>query len=155
MSDAQALVTAPECYMINAGMGRFKGVSNRHQTTVAGPTVLQETLFKRLATMPQLPDKVSSLLVERPINAGDDPAFAAPSDRIAVIRGLIDCGGPASDSVEPSWQSLGRLLEDVTFVHAYNRLEFLRFNLAIPIDSFRETQRGARSSLSATTPTRL
>lgn len=140
---ARSAEVVPECYMINAGMGRFKGVSNRHQTTVAGPAVLQESLNRRLKAMPELPDEVAAQLVEQPAGEARDPAFPDPRARIAIERALLESGAQAADKAEPSWQVLGRLLEDLTFVHAYNRLEFFRYGLSVPIDSFRDAHHAA------------
>ena len=129
------LAITPESYLVCDSMCRYSGVSNRHMTTVHGPVTMRETLAKRLQGMPSLPDATAKVLQAQAGQQFDrnlDPAWAAGPDRIALIESLVDSGEVAKDQLEPSWQALGRLIEDVTFVHIYRRLEFFQNGLGLP-----------------------
>ena len=65
-----------------------------------------------------------------------DVAWAAGSERIALVNALVAAGSPERDIGEPSWELLGRFIEDVTFVHAYRRLKFFAAGLGFPFDSY-------------------
>jgi tetratricopeptide (TPR) repeat protein len=145
----RALEIAPECYAVCDSMIRYSGVINLHRTTVHGPQTLSQTLPRRLQEMPGLPVTVSSLL-DRAAKAEDDgaprasdPAWSDPVTRIALIEALVAEGDAGLGASEPSWELLGRLIEDVTFVHAYRRLEFFAAPLGLPRAALIEQARAA------------
>ena len=129
------LAITPESYLVCDSMCRYSGVSIRHMTTVHGPVTMLETLAKRLQGMPSLPDATAKILKAQAGQQFDrnvDSAWASGPDRSALIDSLLDAGAVAKDQLEPSWQVLGRLVEDVTFVHIYRRLEFFQNGLGLP-----------------------
>jgi tetratricopeptide (TPR) repeat protein len=136
----QALRGVPECYTICDSLGvRVGGVANLHRTTIGGAIILNRTLPERLAQMRNLPAAVK-LDAERSAKAVQteegqlDPNWADPVGRRAVVADLVAAGAPDKDQNEPSWEFLGRMIEDVTLVHAYRRIEFLNDALGLPPD---------------------
>jgi tetratricopeptide (TPR) repeat protein len=139
------LEVVPECYWACDAMARTSGVSNQHVVTVIGPETLERTLAVRLREIPGLPDAVLGVLDNPPGLGivGGDPAWAGGSQRIALIQALISSAAAGKDSNEPSWETLGRLLEDVTFVHVYRRIAFFVSGLALPPASYQEELQAA------------
>jgi hypothetical protein len=141
--ESQALTTgkhtlqvAPECYAVCDAMVRYGGVINQHFATVHGPKTLSETLRARLQDVPGTPIKVLRELKRATEEQPGDPALEAGPHRVALVKGLVAAAD--HDSQEPSWEVLGRLLEDVTFVHAFRRLAFFRGSLALPREAYEE-----------------
>jgi tetratricopeptide (TPR) repeat protein len=135
----RALNVLPECYWIFDLLDFLGGVSLKHVTTVHGPKVLQETLPRRLREMPRLPKSVEEALDKAlPDNLDQDidPAWFAGASRPAIVSALVKAGMAADDQGEPSWEFLGRMLEDVSLVHVYRRLSFFYANLALPPENY-------------------
>ena len=52
-------------------------------------------------------------------------------------------GKAENDLGEPSWELLGRMLEDITFVHVYRRLQFFTVNVKMPFERYKDQFRKA------------
>ncbi len=137
----ESLQTVPECYSICDAICRDRGVSIQHLVTVHGPAVLQATLAKRLAALPNLPATLRTEFESAARNPQDatrgDPAFAGGPTRVALVDALIAAGAVGDDDGEPSWQVIGRLLDDLTLVHAYRRLAFFQGGLGFPLAAYK------------------
>jgi tetratricopeptide (TPR) repeat protein len=135
----RALNVIPECYWIFDLLDFLGGVSLKHVTTVHGPKVLQETVSQRLRLIPRLPKGIEKELNDAAPDNPDqdiDPAWSAGVRRPALVRALVKAGMTAEDKGEPSWEFLGRMLEDVSLVHVYRRLSFFHANLALPLENY-------------------
>ncbi len=100
--------------------------------------------------MSGLPVQLSTMLAGAPradANVAGDPALEADPLRVSLIDGLVAAGEADKDVQEPSWELLGRLLQDVTFVHAYRRLEFFRSGLGLPPASYEDGVKSATELL--------
>jgi tetratricopeptide (TPR) repeat protein len=138
---SKALEEAPECYCICDSMARYTGVISRHKTTVQGPLVLGQTIALRLRQMLDLPKCVVESLDDLAPEIGElrsDPAWAGGEKRASLVKGLANVGAAGDDTMEPSWELLARLVEDVTLVHVYRRLEFFHDGLGFPAASYRD-----------------
>ncbi len=131
-----SLQAVPECYSICDAICRDPGVSIQHVVTVHGPAMLQATLAKRLAALPNLPATLRTEFAQEarePQGAGlGDAAFSGGPQRVALIDALVAAGAVGEDDGEPSWQVIGRLVDDLTLVHAYRRLAFFQGGLGFP-----------------------
>ena len=135
----RAFDVIPECFWICDMLNYLGGVSLKHSTTVHGPRVLQEKLAERLCSIPQLPENVEVELEKQPEpEEGEevDRAWSAGKSRPAIVRALA--GSTDGERGEPSWEVLGRLIEDVTFVQVHRRLSFFYHDLGLPPDSYRK-----------------
>ncbi len=138
----KALEIVPECYVICDSMNRYTGVINRHMTTVQAPMELGERVKDRLRQFADLPASVNEEL-RRPrvlgtVDAFPDPAWAGGAMRASLVGSLASAGTIGRDTREPSWELVGRLLEDVTLVHVFRRLEFFHDGLGLPAESYRD-----------------
>jgi hypothetical protein len=138
---SKALDEIPECYCICDSMARYTGVISRHKTTVQGPLVLGQTIAARLRQMPNLPLSVNKSLDNLAPDFGglqSEPAWAGGAKRATLVKRLATAGAAGDDTREPSWELLARLVEDVTLVHVYRRLEFFHDGLGLPSASYRD-----------------
>ena len=113
---------------------------NQHTVTVGGPQALARTAAAHVQEMPGLPVQLLTMLAgaRADVNVAGDPALEADPLRASLIDGLVAAGEADQDVQEPSWELLGRLLQDVTFVQAYRRLEFFRSGLGLPPASYED-----------------
>ncbi|HEY2893179.1 MAG TPA: hypothetical protein VGJ16_03175, partial [Pirellulales bacterium] len=136
-----ALKVAPECYAICDSMNQYRGVGNRHFTTVYGATVLTSTLPERLGDLPGLPPAIARQLPNiKPPEPGEevlDPVVAAGVARADLVASLVEQGAADKDRHEMSWELLGRLIEEQTFLQVFNRMDFFAHGLGLPLESFR------------------
>src|SRR4029079_13701867 len=120
-------------------MGRHRIVSNRTVTTTSRPAVLQGTLGIRLRDMPELPTAVDSELKKQlaiEVDPAADDAWAHGKQRLAIVKSLAAAGDPERDRNEPSWELVGRMLEDENFSQVYRRLELCTGIQPSPRDQF-------------------
>ena len=102
----RTLDVIPECYRVHDGLCNYGGVSVLHAATQAGPAILAESLYKRLAAMPQLPAEVRRIVKKQEpggllgsLVPGSGPARgkAEYKIRVQLIAALLRAGGgPAS-----------------------------------------------------------
>jgi len=138
-----ALDAAPDCLRIVDGMCNTGGVSILHEATVYGPQAFTVSLPKRLAEMEGLPDDLPRLLPDKADlqqrfgqdQGGKDITLLFESHP-AVIARLLEIGTTTKDRGEPSWASLARLVEDITFVHLVRRGVFFMTALGIPVQDY-------------------
>lgn len=133
------LDVVPECYRVYDSMGRYKIVKNRSVTTTSRPAVLQGTLAIRMHDMPDLPASVDSELKKQlaiEVDASLDDAWSHGKQRLAIVKSLAEAGDPERDRQEPSWELVGRMLEDENFSQVYRRLELCTGILELPRDQF-------------------
>jgi tetratricopeptide (TPR) repeat protein len=120
----RALLAAnPECYRVHDSLAETGGVSNQHEATLAGVELFSRAFPSRLASLPGLPARVTTLL---------DGQAAEPD----VLRALTEAGRPIKESAEPSWSVLGRLAQEARFVQVCRRLTFMRDVWNVPVDEF-------------------
>ena len=149
----RSLAVIPECYSVSDSMARYGGVINLHTATTQGPRVLRQTLNGRLRAIDDLPRNVAAAVARSEADEAPvvDPALLGGPARAEIIESLCEAGSPERDSMEPSWEVLGRLLEDVTFVHAYRRIAFFYSPLGLAHDDY-ETQLTAACQMLAKHP---
>ncbi len=131
---------APECYWLTDALVRFGGVGLKHHTTTFGPAVLQKTLGTRLGKMSGLPAAIKRELDDQggrrqPWHRSRMARWRRPVD---PVKTMVTEGSLSKDKGEPSWETLGRLLEDVTFVHVSHRLLFFHDDLGLPRASYED-----------------
>src|SRR5207248_3345778 len=99
------------------------GVGSLHQLTTEPPAVLTQALQTKLMPMPGLPATV------RQVAPGSANGWEDPSVGAAAARVLVEGGG--GDRGEPSWASLGRMVQETQFAHVRRRAEFLAKRLGV------------------------
>lgn len=140
---------APESYAPIDSMCRInRQIGAGHLLTVLGPTTLSNTVDTRLRQFAALPQPVVEALDATAKRAAPKGIFGVrkvseevvegAGARAALIRALVAAGPAAGEIVEPSWEAVGRALEDATLVHFYRRLYFVSKSLGIPEESLEE-----------------
>lgn len=139
---------APEAYDAIDSMCRLNGqVGAGHVLTVVGPDTLAQTAVTRLDQFANVPAALAAVLAEqRPKRAGKrrvwhdagETIIEGAGQRAALIRAVVAAGQPATDFVEPSWEAVGKALEDATLVQFYRRIGFLAGSLGLPEESLAE-----------------
>ena len=110
-----ALEVNPLCMRLIDSMCRHAGVSYLHELTVLGPGLFRPTLARSLGRLDELPPAVRSRLGAT-ARDWQDPATVA-----TLCQSLAD----ARDDREFSWPVLGRMLQEINFVHVETRSQFL------------------------------
>ncbi|MGD0898120.1 MAG: hypothetical protein ABR915_09820 [Thermoguttaceae bacterium] len=160
----------PECYPAYDCLCQLGGVSVGHGATGAPLAVAGRTIYPRVAAMPGLPEaagKITHARQDRRDGDQEGPPVEEFSDRAKLMRALLESDGPlpatkaappartvekpaapagsldaATDCGEPSWVSLGRLISNLSFVHAWRRVEFEDHSLGVSADDFRKAAAG-------------
>ena len=159
----------PECYRVHDGICRFGGVSIGHNATILGLVIAGKDLYPRVDLIPGVPAGVRDLIRLRP--SADDPATMksiGPKTRAVALpvkefelrarlaAALRKASEPSStgtsdfDAGEPSWATLGRLIQELDFVQVWRRAKFERYSWSVSADDFLE----ASASLVADHPYR-
>jgi tetratricopeptide (TPR) repeat protein len=121
-----ALELNPLCMRLVDGMCRHAGVSYLHTLTQMGPALFRSSLPALLSRIKDLPAGTRSRLpVAR--TQWQDPAVVA-----ALCKSLVE----APDADEFSWSALGRMLQEINFVHVETRTEFLAIQLGAEPEPF-------------------
>src|SRR5579864_575858 len=113
----------PECCRAIDAMCQVGGVSNLHAATMAGLQVLDQAIPQRLLSLPDLPKEVEA-------------AIKQERGEPALVKALFKAGAPGSDSREPSWSALGRMVREARFVAVWRRIDFMRNMWSVPVDDF-------------------
>jgi hypothetical protein len=149
----EAAQQIPECYPAFDSICDIGGVSVGHVATTAPAVVAGTAIYMRASAMPGLPDEAlkitesaSGLMSEKNQRGFSFEEFAA---RGKLIRALLDSDGkvpakadpataaPAAvDRGEPTWVCLGRLVSNLSFMHAWRRAQFEAVKLGVPADDF-------------------
>ncbi|HWE38622.1 MAG TPA: hypothetical protein VG406_18880 [Isosphaeraceae bacterium] len=115
----EALRAEPECLRLADALYDVGDLAELHRATAAAPRVLAMALPSRLKEAPGLPDRVADLI-------------GREADVHDLARALVRAGDATEDAGEPSWATLGRLVQETQFIQARRRLEFLRDSLGVP-----------------------
>ncbi|HEY2587404.1 MAG TPA: hypothetical protein VGI81_16790 [Tepidisphaeraceae bacterium] len=110
-----ALEVNPLCMRLVDAMCRHAGVGYLHVLTEMGPGLFRSSLAASLNRLPDLPPDCRAQVCAARRN-WQDPAVIA-----SLCKSLVE----APDKAEFSWSALGRLLQEVNFVHVETRTEFL------------------------------
>ena len=136
----------PECYRVHDAVCRFGGVSVQHLATVAPATILGRTLYGRVRKMPGLPEAVRREADARQAaqdkgktDRGDDDSPGMKDEFGARVKLMAALRGAANDAGEPSWTALGDLIQELSFVHVWQRTRFLDRLLSVSPDDFLKT----------------
>jgi len=100
------------------------------QQSQAGEEMFGRVLRDKMAKLSDLPEAAVDLL--RKQRADADPLAAAPD----FWRALIRHGDVSTDSGEPSWAALGRMVQETTFALAERRAYSIYFNGKQPLAAF-------------------
>lgn len=117
----------PECYRVHDVVCAEGGVSVLHEATVTPLAVYAREVPRRLQAMPEFPPGIAAQL-------GD------PAHEVAAAKALAQ-EGRSADRGEPSWGVLGKLMDEVRFVHVWRRARFLAFALGVPAGDFVDAAR--------------
>jgi hypothetical protein len=154
----QMLQKHPGCFPALDALCEHGGVSVGHAASSAPLVVAGKMLYVRALAIPGLPPaavKIARAAGEGE-NADDDEGVVKEfSVRAKLIRALLESDGsvpakaagaappakPPADAAaldrgEPSWVCLGRLVSNLSFVHAWRRAYFLQHKLGVPTDDF-------------------
>jgi hypothetical protein len=156
----EAIQRMPECYTAYDCLCDHGGVSVGHRATTQPLIVAGRTIYPRVAAVPGLPQTVAEIAQAAGEPSDDrDAAFQEFATRGKLIRALLDSDGtvaePAEKSAakssppekppagprpgdcgEPSWVCLGRLISNLSFIHAWRRAHFERSCLGVPAEEF-------------------
>lgn len=117
---ARAAIEAnPECFRAHDALCEVGGVANLHVATEFAPEVLTEAIPRRIAAMPGVPEAVRKMAEGKPYE-------------VAMTRALDE----ASDSAEPSWGALARIVRETRFVLTWRRLLFMSRQWNVPADEY-------------------
>ena len=147
-----------DCYRAYDVMCVVGGVSNLHRATSLGPEVLGLTLADRLGMVTGIPAKVlSSAKIDpekaknkqlaealKSLDSDDDQIVSLGDLEIAdacaavpaTVKALVDATSNGSDKGQPTWSTLGRMLEETLFVQVYRRAAFMKEDWGVPVDEF-------------------
>jgi hypothetical protein len=149
----EVLGKLPDCYPAMDAVSHLGGVSIGHRATTVPFAVAGRALYSRVLAVPGLPRaaaKIAKGAEENP-GASEESVVKEFQSRAKLIRALLDSGvgeptqaagsalpavGAALDHGEPSWVCLGRLVSNLSFMHAWRRADFLVRQLGVPTDDF-------------------
>jgi tetratricopeptide (TPR) repeat protein len=118
MNFAQAAFTVnPSCQRLIDAMCDQTGPGMLNQLSYEGAQVFSPLLVQRLEAMPAFPQDMTGQ-IEGFTKPGGNPKGDA---REIICQELIRRGSPQTDSVEPSWAALGRMVQETTFVHVFRQ----------------------------------
>ena len=152
----QMLQKHPGCFPALDALCEHGGVGIGHAASTAPLAVAGKMLYVRALAIPGLPPAAVKIAESAGENSGDDENVVKEfSVRAKLIRALLESDGSvaakaagaapppkppadaaASDRGEPSWVCLGRLLSNLSFVHAWRRTYFLHRQLGVPTEDF-------------------
>ena len=99
------------------------GVRSQHVTTLQGMEILTKSFHNSIGALPGLPDSVREL-IHTPATDGQ------------ICKALIQAGQFASDSGQPSWAVLGRMVQETRFAQVCRRAHFMRYGWSVSPDEF-------------------
>jgi hypothetical protein len=111
----------PSCVRLIDAMTNSGGVSAQHQTTLEAAEVFKGAIFRELPKIPGLPQSVRDLMTESQKQAN------VPKVRADIAAAVVEAGDPSRDVAEPSWATLGRLMQDTYFAQTHRRVYFIAF----------------------------
>jgi tetratricopeptide (TPR) repeat protein len=114
-----ALKANPLCLQLIDSMCDRTGPGLLNELNEEEPRIFSQTLGDELEDAPGLPVQMAHV-----IDAARDPE-RNPQGREMVCRALIKEGTAAKDSGEPSWDTLGRLIQETTFAQIRRNAEFI------------------------------
>lgn len=123
-----ALKVDPRCLRIVDSLAGRAGVSSGHELSVDGPLVLADLLSSHLHQLEGLPALVKAVAPPQPV------AYTQPATCAAVEQAFVDAGD--SDSAEPSWAALGRMLQEESFLQVYQRAQFMAIKWGVDRSGF-------------------
>lgn len=130
------LQEVPDCDRAYHAIYETHQLGTRAQAAELGMQRMDDSLYNRLQQVEdQLPRQVVSIV--RAEARTRVPAIDGAGDagrRIELVRAFREAGAVESDAGEPSWQTMGTLLEEVTFAHVCRQLEYLSSSLGVPVD---------------------
>jgi tetratricopeptide (TPR) repeat protein len=151
----ETLEKFPECYAATDALCQFGGVSVGHMASSAPLVIAGKTLYPRVlaaAGLPQAAIKIAEVARENADADDDDTPVKEFQLRAKLIRVLLESDGsvpskmaeaapvkmpPAAlDRGEPTWVCLGRMIGELSFLHAWRRTSFLHNQLGMPADDF-------------------
>ena len=151
----ETLEKFPECYAATDALCQFGGVSVGHMASSAPLVIAGKTLYPRVlaaAGLPQAAIKIAEVARENADADDDDTPVKEFQLRAKLIRALLESDGsvpskmaeaapvkmpPAAlDRGEPTWVCLGRMIGELSFLHAWRRTSFLHNQLGMPADDF-------------------
>lgn len=144
----EVLPTMPECYRIHDGLCRFAGVIASHRGTTEWLPIAGRRLYPAVAAMPDLPSAVEKIARDFEPPSSEQAMGDEAIVRGKLIRALADTQGESSDPKrrgtpadqgEPSWNALGKLIGELSFVQTYRRLNFEANYLGVPADQTLKT----------------
>ncbi len=136
---AQALLNREgDCFRVWDSVLVDAPLGVRRQTTESAPKQFATTLYEDLAGLSDLPDAV------RALQQGPKEDEKELTHRQRLIQEMQLPRD--ADLTEPSLQTAGNLIQDITFLHAWRRVDVERFVLAVnadaTLDRYRPSLRG-------------
>jgi len=122
------LTRVPDCFRAIDAMCQVGGISDLHVATAVGPQILQQVVPKKMQAIETLPAPVRETIEH---HAGEP----------AMVKALRRAGEPSQDHGEPSWEALGHLIAETSFVQVYRRLSFMRDKWSVPVGEYWATSR--------------
>ncbi len=147
----EVLSEQPDCFRVYDVMCDVGGVSNLHRATMIGPEALGKTFLSRLNEIPGLPSSAKpktpseaeqsrlERIARQLAQADDEDEESEETDRAlagmdaagycvrvpGVVKALVHGKATSKDAGQPSWQTLGRIIEELLFIQMYRRAEFM------------------------------
>ncbi len=126
----------PGCFRVHDAYNDCIGVIRGHSATVDSATALMMELPRQLSSVKDLPESARKL-VDPMIDSGPSNAWTAMGKSIpSLVKALAAEGIPERDTGEPSWECLGRMIEDTAFAQVQRRANFLKNWLAVSANEF-------------------
>ena len=118
-----ALEKTPDCTRIYDSLAARDGISTQHASTLINMELFAPQYYARLGSLTTLPEAVKELVSAR------KPESAVNA---ALRKEALD----SNKSTEPSWAALASWAQDERFLQVCERLNFMRYRWAVPIDDF-------------------
>ena len=118
-----ALEKVPDCMRIYDALAARNGISIQHASTLVNIELFAPQYYGRLASLSTLPDAVKELVL-------------ASKPESAVNAALREEALTLSKPAEPSWAALASWAQDERFLQVCERLNFMRYHWAVPVDEF-------------------
>lgn len=122
LDSAQAILKEnPDCTRVLDALCDIGGVGVPHQVTEGYLEILSQIVPGRVAGLPGLPEALAAKLRDA-------------KSQVDFQQALLDEG--SRDADEPTWSTLGRILQEEHFTSIWRRVDFMRYQWGVPVDKF-------------------
>jgi tetratricopeptide (TPR) repeat protein len=136
----------PGCLRAIDGASNVNTLGVYRMSVEVGTEATAQVLLPQVRKTPELPTTAAKLIDEMQTPASGGGVFSRlfgsgnPPDemsvRLKVISALREAGAAKLDQGEPSWEALGQLMQEVTFLNAWRQIHLAASWWSVPADDF-------------------